>query len=438
MTVIRHESKKNKAVSDRFGIPFGYPHIVGTYLAINAVPDIWMLVDSADCATLRAEIIHDNHDWNSTLISEDGHYRIAATGVCPHSIALDRYDDLRENIAAIGNAPGSFLFVYPAPVTAIVGIDYSVVIKQLQGQMNLKAITVSPVDAVGDWLTGYAHIMEVLAREVELPDSQLDEDAVALVGYLWDRNEGDHRASLAELRGLMDALDLDVASVWFSGRDTTALQEVARAGTIVELPYAGRAAEILAERTGARVVKAPGLPIGLDGTFSWMEKMGELTGRSGQARAFIEAQAPAAYQKVTKAVLHHFVGKDFMIATEPHVCTGVAAMVREFGGNVRLAAPAGKTVGDLTRFAEQVLQDSSLEVVGTELTRTAEHCSLPVLIGNVRAIASAGPMPIVVVPLGFQSGGTHYLHDTPFLGLAGTYSLIDRIANAVNLAIMRS
>lgn len=437
MTLIRREAKRNEAVSERFGIPFGYPHIVGAYLAVNAVPDTWMLVDSADCATLRAEIIHDNHDWNSTLIAEDGRYRIAATGVCPHSIALDRYAELKENIAAIGDAPGAFLFVYPAPVTAIVGIDYSVVINQLQDKMNLKALSVSPVDAVGDWLTGYAYIMEVIARELELPTVPKQDDSVALVGYFWDRSEADHEASLAQVTRLVEALDLEVSTVWFCGKDTTDLQQVASASTIIELPYAGRAGQILAERTDAKLVKAPGLPIGLDGTFKWLETLGELTGRQRQAQAFIQEHAPVAYQKVTKAVLHHFVGKDFMVCTEPHLCTGICAMLKEFGANVRLAAPAGATAGNLAEYAEQVLENSSLEVVGTEITRTAEHCSLPVLIGNERAIASAGPMPMAIVPLGFQSGGTHYLHDTPFLGLAGTYSLIDRIANAVNLAIMR-
>ncbi len=428
--------EESKESPQRFGIPFGYPSVVGAYLAVNAVPDTWMLVDSADCATLRAELIHDNHDWHSSLITVDGRYRIASSGVCPNTVALGRNEGLAAQIEQIGKSPGSFLFVYPAPVTAIVGLDYNVVINEVADRLAMKALAFSPVEAVGDWLIGYALMMETIARHIELPDVKPVPDTVAFVGYLWDRNEGDHEGSVRELKTLVRALGLEVSSVWFSGVPTEDLSRVATASIIVELPYAGKAASILAERTGARVIKA-GLPTGLQGTFDWMERLGEATGRSAKARAFIERSGPRFYDRVAKSVLEHFVGKDFMIATEANLAIGLGSLVAEFGGQVRLLGLAGGTESEIPFAAETVLRKTTLEALGSAVTRLAEHSSQPLLIGNEQAIATVGYPDLPVVPMGFQSGGSHFLYDAPFLGLGGALSLIDRIGNTRNLMVLR-
>ena len=430
---VDEESKESPL---RFGIPFGYPSVVGAYLAVNAVPDTWMLVDSADCATLRAELIHDNHDWHSTLITVDGRYRIASSGVCPNTIALGRNEELADQIAEIGKSPGAFLFVYPAPVTAIVGLDYSVIINEVADRLAMKALAFSPVEAVGDWLIGYAHMMETVARHIELPEVKPVPDTMAFVGYFWDRNEGDHEGSVGELKKLARVLGLEVSSVWFSGVCTDELKRVATASIIVELPYAGKAAAILAERTGARVVKA-GLPTGLQGTFDWLEQLGEATGRSDKARAFIAREAPRYYDRVAKPVLEHFMGKDFMIATEANLAIAMGRLVTEFGGHIRLLGLAGGTDSEIPFVAEKILPKTTIEGLGSAITRLAEHSSQPLLIGNEQAIATVGAPDLHVVPMGFQSGGSHFLYDAPFLGLGGTLSLIDRIGNARNLSALR-
>jgi len=430
--------EERRSVPESFAAPFSYPRILGGYVAVNAVPDVWMLVDSADCSTLRAEIIQDNHDWNSTLITEDGRYRIASSGVCPNTIVLDRRYDLGEQIAVVGSGEGAFLFVCAAPVTALVGVDYRSIIAKVEERLAMKALVVDPVDSVGDWVSGYTQILEMLAENIELPGGTQRGEAVALVGYLWDRNEADHSASVEEMRRLIRGLGLDPVSVWLSGAPTTELARVSEASTIVALPYCGRAADILAARTGGSVVHLD-LPIGLQGTIGWVEQLAAQTGRTAEGKKLVGREAPAHYELVAKAVLRHFMNRDFAICTEANLSVGLARMVREFGGVVKLLATAGASLpSSAHELAETIVENGTMEAIRRELASMSESGdSNPVLIGNERAIAVAESERIVVVPLGFQASGIHHLYDSPFLGFSGTLSLVDRIVNAIALEEIR-
>ena len=428
-------SKIGRPQSDPFGAPFGYPRVLGAYLAVNAIPNTWMLVDSADCATLRAEIVQDNHDWLATLITEDGRYRIASTGVCPHTIVLDRRDMLAEQFSVVAQEGGAFLFIYPAPVTALVGVDYRNILAGIKVPDETIALVVDPVDSVGNWVAGYSHMMELVAKHLPLPKPPRNrEGKVALVGYLWDRNEADHEASVEELTLLLTGLGLETSSVWLSGRPTEHLQQVAQAETLLALPYGRTAARILAKRTGARVVDVD-LPVGLDASVSWVESLVEELGLPAESTSAMELAAGVAYRRASKAVMRHLVNRTFAICTESVLASRVAGMVQEMGGEVQLLATAGEplSTGE-SELAETVLEDPTMEQVAAALREVADRAhGWPVLIGSERAVAAAEPGRFAVVPLGFQAGGTHHLYSAPFVGFSGAISLLDRIGNAIAL-----
>ncbi len=426
--------KQSRPANDPFGAPFGYPRVLGAYLAVNAIPDTWMLVDSADCATLRAEIVQDNHDWLATLITEDGHYRIASTGVCPHTIVLDRRDLLAEQFEVVAQEGGAFMFVYPAPVTALVGVDYRNILATIDVPKETTALVVDPVDSVGNWVAGYSHMMELVASHLPLPDAEKKRGSVALVGYLWDRNEADHEASVEELSSILTEMGLETTSVWFSGRPTAHLQRVAEAETILALPYGREASQILASRTGARVVNV-NLPVGLDATVDWVESLVAELKLSAAAQSTMELAAGRAYMRASKAVMRHLMNRTFAICTETVLGARVAAMLQEMGGEVHLLATAGEPLSPHEReLAETVLENPTMEQVSAALAEVADSAyGWPVLVGSERAVAAVEPGRFAVVPLGFQAGGTHHLYPAPFVGFAGALSLLDRIGNAIAL-----
>lgn len=426
-------------VLEELGVRFGYPKIVGAYLAVNAIPDVWMLIDSPDCGTLRSEMIQDNHDWNSTLISPDGRHRVANTGVGPDAIALDRRQRLASQMLAIGKEEGSYLFVYPAAAVSLIGADYDAVWRTVSDRMRMKVVAVKQVQALGQWVSGYGLMLEELARCIQPPagwkPGDLDPRKVAVVGYLWDRNEADHAANVAELGRLLAGAGLELATVWLSGKPTADLSRVFGAGTLVELPYAGDAARILAERTGAQVVST-GLPVGLSATRSWLMAVAGAAGSGAQAEAWLASQMPEYYRALAKPVTRWFAHREFLVCTEGHLAAAVAGMLREMGGVVRLVATSGPSPAVDLGGMGIVLHSPDLMQLSKAIHEVSQSASLaPVLVANEQAISILSTIPLAGVFLGFQSPSVHHVYPAPFMGLEGALCLTDKLANSIPLSL---
>jgi nitrogenase molybdenum-iron protein alpha/beta subunit len=428
-------SKYQGSDTPEYAITYGYPRILGAYLATNALPDVWMLVDSADCATLRAEFIQDNHDWNANLMAVDGRHRVANSGVCPNALIHDRRKNLAEQMVAIGNSPGRYLIPYPSAMTAMVGVDYRSIYDEVKERIALDYLPVRPVEALGDWLSGYAQIMEAVARQLPLADGALDENSVSIVGYMWDRNEADHQANVQELSRLLQTLGLSLESVWLSGRPTAELAGVGRSKWLLEFPYAGKSATILAQRTGAEVISLPMLPVGLGGTIAWLESIAQATGRSALCRRLVDAEVPGLYRAVAKAATRYFLNRDFFIATDGHLAAAVGRMVWEMGGIVRLLVGSGALPdAEVGPSVERHLHPG-LTTLGRRIYELFEaSATVPVLICNEQAVNTIQTIPLAGVFLGFQCPGTHHLYSAPFMGFAGALCLTDKIVNSLPVA----
>jgi len=426
-------------VRTSYRAPFDYPRILGAYVAASAIPDAWMLIDSADCGTLRAEVIQDNHDWFANIIGPDGRYRIASTGMCPTTAILDRSELLGQQIGSLAARGGGALFIYPASVAAMVGVDYRAVLARFErGALKMPVMVVDPLDALGNWVDGYEQVLETLARDIELAPRAIEPGSVALIGNLFDRYEGDCTANVAELVRLLEGLGLSVVSVWLSGTSVAGLAEVARAETLLALPFAGRSAEILASRTGARVVRT-GLPVGLSATWSWLRSVGEAVGRTSEARQLVEKEGLGVYRLLGKAVVQHILHREFFICAEATLGVALSGMIRELGGDVRVLALGGDSAGEVPpEAAHRILAAADLEELRSTLAGELPHCAqAPILLGNQRAIVASSSLKVLPVPFGFQAGGIHCLMPTPYLGVAGTVSLVERIANASALDQLR-
>ncbi len=405
------------------------PYLMGVYLAVNAIDDVWLVVDGPDCAHFKGQFIHGRHDWTSTLFRADGRHRIMFTGTNAQNVSWNREAAVEAAIEKAAHGQAGAVILTSMPICGITGVQYDRIVAGVD--VDRPVVEVPGRSLRGDWLDGYDETLAGVAGAKSL-DGRPEEDAVAVVGHMMDRGEGDQRGNLAEMERMLGALGLALVSVWPSGTSWSGLDGIARAGLIVSMPYARRAARIVAGKTGARVVET-GVPIGLEGTRRWIESIARACGRQERARAFIDEELGRAAQRLGRTIPFYFLGRSAHLVCDPHVLEGLAGLCTDLGmrpGTVVVTGRQGHLAG------------ASIDA--------PVHCEP--LLGDPYALlreAGAGPDDLVVcsgeyvpffrprmatVELGVPSSSHHVLTDTPFLGFRGALHIAERMANALHAA----
>lgn len=407
--------------------PTRYPYLVGVYLATNAIADAAAVVDGPDCTFFKAEFIHGKHDLGSTLLDVQGNHRILVSHTTTDNIATSRGDEVAARLHDAGRLPGiGLVLITSMPMVSIIGLQYDQLIREHGGDLWADLALVPGRSLEGDWLHGYADTLTALAEILEPPEQPLAEDSVSIIGYLMDRNEEDHHANVAELERLVQALDLKADSVWLSGRSWRELRRARRSATLLALPLGRRAARILADKTGARVVEVDP-PFGLTGSAAFLRALGQATGRADRAERFITAELTQSASRLEWAVPHFFLGLKLAISVTPDLLAGFCDIAGELGMVVvELASPAlqpdwfddaplgGRTVAFDRRF---------------DLRSWRDENAPDVVIGDSLQLREArGRYP--VVELGFPSHADHALFERPYLGFRGHAALLQRIVSA--------
>lgn len=410
------------------GAPLNFPGMLGVYLAVNAVPDAFVLVDGPGCSLDKARFIHGRHDLESTLLGVDGP-RVAVTGACVDGSFARRDDAVAAAVLRLDSRPGCAAVLLTAlPLASLTGPDYARVASELAPRLKGAALAVDPASLRGDWLDGYARTLTALAGAVKLRRGKKRRGAAAVVGHLMDRNEADRRADAAELERLVGGAGLECVSVWLSGRPYAELSRVEEAETIVSLPYARDAARLIARRTGARLVEAP-LPFGPAAASAFVRAAARAAGRSARAEKFIAAELRRVLPRLRWIYPRLFLGKRVSFAGDPHRLPGLLDIAADAGFEVAAAAlTARRAHGGLVeglRVLHEPREDDAdmlgALTGGVDLVLACRHPAL--------AARRDGPP---VMELGFPSDGHHALFERPELGFSGYAGFVDRMAEALS------
>jgi nitrogenase molybdenum-iron protein alpha/beta subunit len=413
------------------GVRLNPPFLEGVYLALNALPDAYFLGDGPGCLFTKAERVHGRHDLFSTLLSAGGGHRLNHTGIDAFNVAANTEAGMAAALRSLASRPGcGALFMGSMPVCAIVGSDYARIMREALAGTKTPSFLV-PRAISGDWLDGYAAALEALASGMDLSGARRSKGAVALVGYLMDRNEGEHRGNVRELERMLRALDLEPASIWLSGRPYAHLREARRADAVVSLPHGRKAAAVLARRLGVPLIEAEP-PFGLEGSRRFVELLGRAFDREERARAFIDAELDAVAPRLEWSVPHAFLRRRFAYAGDPLYAPGFVELVEELGGRVTELLLTG---------AEHHLAPARAEALGRgrpaafePLTRAAASGDFgrgaDLVVTTTLAFETARPAA-PWLEFGYPSDYTHFLRDVPFLGFRGALAFAGRLANEV-------
>ncbi len=406
------------------------PYLLGVFLGLNAVSDACLVVDGANCVMVKADLIAGNHDLYSTLLSETGRHRILCTMWTPINPPKNPEKKLSAMLNSVaGSGRFGAVLLTGLPYCWLAGMDYEGVARSVTAGAPVAAIPARSMEA--DWLDGYEMALEALARA--LPAARAGKRAknkVALVGYMFDRNERDHTANLKELKRLLKASGLETVSVWPSGGNVAELARVSEASLVVSLPYGRKAARTLAHKYGAKLLET-GLPTGLKGTSAWLAALRSAAGLKGSLPAEIlqeELEAARTIAPALRVLLH----KKVMFAGDPHLYSAFAAFAAELcmslplvflGSNRR---PLGAVAA-----AGTVLFAPSAEDVRAAADALSPYQRPDLAVANSFALTEGFAEGLPFVELGFPSYGHHCLTDEPFLGYSGALVLVSRMLNAL-------
>lgn len=435
----RHlEALREEAQAPDFSQRGTFSHMVGVYLVVNAISDLRVVVEGPDCAHLKTQYLEGNHDLEANLTSLAGHHRVANTSLYPTSLIGSREDPVRELVTRIGSAEDTAaVMLAPMPMAAVTGADYDRLCQEASEESGRPCFAIRGTPIAGDWIDGYAAALEALASNLPLPETREgDPKKVALVGYLWDRNEQDHHANLAELRAQIEGLGLELCSVWLSGGNVADLGRVAEAGTILSLPYGRVAAKTLARRLDRPLLELD-LPFGFDATERFLERLGAHFGVEAAAREQIEAGLARTTPRLEWLVPLVFQGLRVGYVGDPYLAEGLAEMVQLLGGSMAFVAITNRQGPGETSAVkvdpERLKVHPSVRALRLLAAEAMEDGRVHLIVTNLLGGALWHPEP-ALLELGFPSIYTHALTPRPFFGFEGALGFLERVANRLRMA----
>lgn len=426
---------------DQYTRRANFPYLHGVIIAANAVADGVVVIDGPDCSFFSTEHVATKHDLQSTMIDVAGNHRIVHTGLHTDYTILGhgaRVTQVLERVLAEG--PPGPIFVSAWVMASLVGVEYESIAKDLEPRGGKRLIVLPGRGSEMDWLDAYGHSLQCLARRFPIPRPNPDARRVAVIGYMMDRNEHDHRANVAELRRLLEALDLEVSTVWLDGSPASALRRVSEAGTIFALPHGRDAADAMGRRIKATVVDLP-LPFGLEATDDFLRRAAAATGDAARAEAVIEREREDVARRVGWLVTRKLLFRTVGFWGDPNLFAGFAAISESVGLEVRalVASSRERPLAPVRGGPEPALPVSPSWQPREGTLRPEDYADdeIDLLVSNQLGL-TLSERNGRSLEFGYPSHDYHCAHDAPFLGYRGYVCFIDRVANALPSAAVLS
>lgn len=396
----------------------------GLYLTTNAIKDAYLLLDGCPCIYKKIEIIEKNHDYLSALFDNYGHHRISATDANINNIEQDRNSSIKNQIKKISNYDKTgLLLLSSVPIAKITGVDYEMLLKEIKKDSKKPMINIEYTKMDYDWLDSYSETLKKIAEDMDLGKDKKVMNSVGIVGYFFDRNEGDNTGNLLEIERLFKELSINIESVWLNGKNYEDLKKIEKANLIISLPYAREAAKIIAEKTGARIIELS-LPIGIENSINWIRKIAKELKKEKEAEIFIEKDLSQTIPLIGWIVEHFFRGKKVSIVCDPYLADDLITALKEI--DVKLI----EAVIYSRKSRKNQLKNINLpKKVYFELDETTQMKKVDFVIGNSSGYKLFEKTKYV--DFGFPCYRNHFIYNSPYMGIRGFGLLLNRIINSL-------
>jgi len=427
-------SKKDNPFSQRLLTPY----MVGIYLGVNSIEDFYLLVDGPDCTYMKTQYITHNHDLYANLSNLTGFHRITNTALHPIMMALSREERIYSSLSEMAKEGFvSALGITPMPMAAVTAVDYKRILRKIEEEYKKPAFEFKNKSLIGDWMDGYAEFGKVLARDIRLKKAKKRKNSVAIVGYLYDRNEFDNIANIEEIKRLFKLIGVDVVSVWFDGGEFKSLENVSSASLIVSFGYLKEAARILSERLDTPLIEMD-YPVGIENTSNLLLQVGEFFGLSVVKRV-VDDETREVVRRIEPLIEPYFIRLKAAFSGDPVLYNAVRDALMSLGVRFEIVVIVNtsdkrvflKENGDniifeptMNRLVDIGLSEEQIEPIGLFIGNSDMS---PYFIASGKA----------TVEIGFPSYFSHSIACEPYIGYKGFLHLISRIVKELRYAEVR-
>lgn len=420
------KNKKLKLISDLEG-NFNHTFLNGIYLAINAIKDAYLLIDCPPfCGYDKINSIQWSHDFFSQLLRRDGKHKICCSGVSDAKAAIDRSSLLQEKMRLIMSTTDcGVLCLTSMPSAKVLAIDYDQLIRKINKDHSIPIVLIESCSMDSDWLTGFENTLLCLAKSLNFRKVKKKLKKVGIVGYLFDRNEGDQIGNIFELKRIFEFLDLNLTSIWLSGGSIKSLKSIEEAQTIISLPYGRKAAREIAKATGAQLLELD-LPFGLKNTENFIKTIARHFNSEKKAQKLIDQDLSRIIPILSCVTAKYFMNKTFSVCTDPFLAGAIASSLKELGSKIQKIILFSKIRPDLDKILKNaIFEPRYSDVFNMAFTET----EMIVCNSQIKHLLRTKNKLFKFTEIGYPSVNTHFLTNRPFLGLRGFVNFINQIIN---------
>lgn len=404
----------------------GLPYLNGVYVAIDAIPDAVLVVDGPYCAVHKTAL-QTSHHLASTLFSpiQDGrvvptHREAALEEVA--AVSLDRDAITRKALESVfRNQNPGVLFTTAFDYLELAQRPLSHIAESLKRE-GIPAWYLAGSSMADDWLDGYRIVLETLAACLPLPKVDRVPGKVGIVGYFWDRNEGDHQGNREELSRILSALGLHLGPIWLSGIPSTSLADIASCQLLVQFPYGGNAGQTLAKRLEIPLIQTD-LPLGIEATSRFVQLLAEATHTGELAAGFIDQETRHLVTALALPAAQFLAGAAASVVLDPFLGAAAARACEELGVEIRIR----KSV----RASLQTVEDSSSLRPDPPLVAPAEGARLSRHLFIASSIHQTTQEAVAPLHFGYPNFLQHPLLQRPFLGYRGAANFAESLIESV-------
>ena len=448
---------------EHYAMKPSYGRLTGVAVGCHAIQDAFLLIHGGvGCKDKDKHLLA--HDWEQHC-----NLRQAWTEVDDEALIQGASQRVGPFVRSWQKRMGSGLVcVSSATFLTMAGEDLDAAVRQAGAGLDADVVQVVASGLNGDELDGYAALCRAVIERIDWRGARRLPKRVSIVGFWFDRYEGDQLGNLTQLNQMLQAVGLEPGPVLLSGVPYRALHEAARAQVLVRLPYLEpeRAAldelwGVAATAAGPTVVDAD-LPMGFAATRRFLELVGRAAAVDPRLiAAYAERREARARQPLGK-MMSRWRSQKVAVFAEPPLAAGTCAMLLELGLQPTLVGLRGTSLGGRAAF-EGALARSGLKL--DRETSILEAPSLALIRQRLRAELSAGcldgvlgsatelnqlyrlpvdelvrgggaPRGPFALEIGFPCWHHHALQQMPFMGYGGMVTLAQRLVDPPRVADM--